>query len=71
MLVQLMEKAPQFVTNERGEKVAVMLEIGEYEKILDELEELDAIREFDAAKASGESPIPFSEALSEVRRTRK
>ncbi len=61
----------QFLTNEKGEKIAVVISIGEYEKILDELEELWAIREYDEAKASGETPIPLEQALEENRRSRK
>ncbi len=61
----------QFLTNEKGEKIAVVISIGEYEKILDELEELWAIREYDEAKVSGETPIPLEQALEENRRSRK
>ena len=57
-------KPPQFVTNERGEKVAVVIPIEEYEKLLEELEDSDAAREFQAAKASGEIPVPFAEAIA-------
>ena len=64
-------KPPQFVVNDRGEKVAVVLSIEEYEKLLDEAEELASIREFDAAKASGETPIPLEQALSEIKRSRR
>jgi len=64
-------KTPQFVINERGEKVAVVISIEQYERLLDELEDLDAIREFEAAKASGETPVPFEEALARIERSRK
>ena len=66
-----MGKERQFVVNERGEKVAVVIGIEEYEKILEELEELDDIRAYDEAKASGETPIPLEQALAEIRRNRK
>lgn len=41
---------PQFVIDPKGEKVAVILTIKEYEKILSELEELEDIRLYDEAK---------------------
>ena len=66
-----MGKERQFVVNERGEKVAGVIGIEEYEKILEELEELDDIRAYDEAKASGETPIPLEQALAEIRRNRK
>lgn len=65
-----MTKAPQFVVNARGEKVAVVMSIEEYERILEELEDLDAIREFEEAKASGEAPVPFEEAVARIERNR-
>jgi hypothetical protein len=37
----------------------VVIRSEEYEKLLDDLEELRAIREYDEAKAAGETPIPF------------
>ncbi len=65
-------KAPtRFLTNEKGERLAVVIEIEEYEKLLEELEDLQDIRAFDEAKASGETPIPLDQALDEIRRNRK
>ncbi len=66
-----MAKPPQFVTDENGVRVAVVLDIEEYEKLLEELEDREAIREYEEAKASGENPIPLEQALAEIRRARK
>jgi PHD/YefM family antitoxin component YafN of YafNO toxin-antitoxin module len=66
-----MGKERQFVVNEHGEKVAVVISIEEYEKILEELEDLDAIKEYEEAKASGETPVPLDEAIARIERTRK
>ena len=66
-----MSKGRQFVVNERGEKIAVVISIEEYEKILEELEDLDAIREYEEAKALGETPVPFDEAIARIERHRK
>ena len=66
-----MGKERQFVVNEHGEKVAVVISIEEYEKILEELEDLEAIREYEEAKASGETPVPFDEAVARIERNRK
>jgi PHD/YefM family antitoxin component YafN of YafNO toxin-antitoxin module len=66
-----MGKERQFVVNERGEKIAVVISIEEYEKILDELEDRDAIRDYEEAKASGEIPVPFDEAIARIERNRK
>jgi hypothetical protein len=55
-------KHERFIVDEQGKRVGVVLDIEHYEKILDELDELDAIRAYDEAKASGEKPVPWSEA---------
>lgn len=66
-----MKEPTQFLTNEKGERIAVVISIEEYEKILEELEELDDIRAYDEAKASGETPVPFDEAIARIERNRK
>ncbi len=53
-----------------GQRKGVLLSVGEYKKILAELEELAAIRAYDMAKASGEKPIPFDHALKQIKRRR-
>jgi len=61
----------KFVKNKKGEKISVVLDIREYERLMEELEELEDIRAYDAAKASGERPIPFEQAAKEIERSRK
>ena len=46
------------------------MDIKHYEKILDELEELDSIRAYDRAKASGDEILPFEKAVKEIERER-
>jgi len=66
-----MKEPTQFLTNKKGEKVAVVIGIEEYEKLLEELEDLEDIRAYDEAIASGETPIPFEQAIAEIKRSRK
>jgi PHD/YefM family antitoxin component YafN of YafNO toxin-antitoxin module len=61
----------RYVVDEKGKRVGVILDAKEYQRILDELEELEAIRAFDAARASGEKPVPFERAIAEIERKRK
>ena len=61
----------RFVVDEKGNKTAVVLSINDYERILEELEELDAIRAFDAAKTSGDDAIPAEQAFAEIEKTRR
>ncbi|MBU1707186.1 hypothetical protein KKG05_06610 [bacterium] len=53
----------RYIVNKKGEQVGVLLDINEYRSILAELEELESIRAFDAAKASKSKAIPFKEAV--------
>jgi hypothetical protein len=64
-------KEPEFLTNAKGERIKVVIDIDEYEKILEELEDLEDLRAVDERKAAGEIPIPFEEAMAEIRRKRK
>lgn len=56
----------RYVIDEKGNRVGVLLDIEDYRKILEELEELDSIRAYDSAKASGDEAIPFEEAVREI-----
>lgn len=57
--------------DEKGNKVSVVLDIDEYRRIITELEELESIRAYDAAKASGDEAIPLDDAIAEIERKRK
>ena len=61
----------QFVVDDSGEKKAVILDIAEYQKLIEEAEELEAIRAYDAAKAAGDEAIPFEQAITEIERDRQ
>jgi hypothetical protein len=58
----------RWLVDENGQRVAVVLDIAEYNQILEELED---IRAFDEAKASGEKPIPIEQAMPGMERHRR
>jgi hypothetical protein len=58
----------KYVTNPRGQKVWVVLDIEDYKKMLADVEELDSIRAYDAAKAAGDEAISFQRATQEIER---
>ena len=64
-------KPTKYVTDRRGQRVGVVLSIEDYKKILVDIEELESIRAYDAAKASGDEAIPFQKAMQEIERSRK
>lgn len=49
----------RYIVNEKGDRVGVILDIANYQHLLEELEELECIRAYDAAKASDDEAIPF------------
>jgi hypothetical protein len=66
-----MKEPTLFLTNEKGERVAVVISIEDYNEIIEALEDLADIRAYDEAKASNETPIPLEQALAEIERNRK
>jgi PHD/YefM family antitoxin component YafN of YafNO toxin-antitoxin module len=56
----------RFIVDENGQRVGVLLDIEDYRQLLEALEELEAIRAYDAAKASGDEAVPLEQALAEI-----
>jgi hypothetical protein len=60
----------QYVTDGEGNRVAVIVALDEYTQLLEAAEELEAIRSYDEAKASGDEAIPFEDAIREIEQRR-
>jgi hypothetical protein len=58
-----MNATVQFLTNEKGRKTAVVLDIGDYEKLMEDLDDLAVI-----AERRGEETIPHTEFKKGLRR---
>jgi hypothetical protein len=67
----MIEIKEQFVVDEQGKRVGVLLDVATYQKVLDALEELECIRLYDEAKASGEELIPLEEAIRQIESRRQ
>ena len=61
----------RYVVDEKGNRTAVLLDMEDYQKLLDELEELESIRAYDTAKASRDETIPFEQAVIEIEKNLK
>ncbi len=61
----------RYVVDGKGKRVAVLLDVSEYQGILEKLEELESIRAYDAAKKSKDKAIPFAQAVNEIEKERK
>lgn len=64
----------QFLINGKGERTAVVLPIGEYEELMECLEDAEALREADevlaATKRGEEDLLPLAEAVREMEAER-
>jgi len=58
--------AAKYVTDDAGTRIGVLISINDYHRILEDEEELESSRAYDAAKASGDEAIPFEQAVKEI-----
>jgi hypothetical protein len=63
-------KQPQFIVDESGNRVGVILDMESYEQLLEAMEDLDDIRAYDEAKAESGESIPLEQALKEIEDSR-
>ncbi len=61
---------PQYITDNSGNKLSVVLAMQEFKEIMDELEELDDIRLYDEAHADDGPSIPVDEAFKIIEANR-
>lgn len=61
----------QFVTDDHGKKLAVILPIKDYNKMVDDLEELEDIKLYDKAKEGKQEFINAEQAFKEIEESRK
>lgn len=61
----------QFITDNHGKKLAVILPINEYNKMVEDLEELEDIKLYDAAKKGKQEFIDAEEAFKEIEKKRE
>jgi hypothetical protein len=57
----------QYVVDEKQQPQAVLVPLAEWERIVEDLDELDDIRAYDEAKAGPQTPIPFDQAVREIQ----
>lgn len=61
----------QFVTDKKGKKVAVLVPLKEYEKMLEELDELACIKMYDKVREESPEYLPIDKAFKEIEKKRK
>ena len=63
--------SPQFMVDKKGNKVAVVLPMKEYKKLLEAKEELEDVIEFDKAFKRKQEFVPFEKAIEEIESSRR
>jgi hypothetical protein len=58
---------PEYIVDEQQRRKAVLLPLAEWDRILEDLEDLDDIRAFDTAKTGSQETIPFDQAVREIQ----
>lgn len=62
----------QYLTDKEGKKVSVVIPVKDFEKMLEELDELDCIKAYDKARSSGKQHFIAADiAFKEIERKRK
>ena len=62
---------PQFITDDTGKKLSVVLPINDFKNLMEELEELEDIKLYEQAKADDGPSIPIDEAFRMIEAKRK
>ena len=64
-MVDLKER---YLVDDRGNRLGVLLDVDQYQQIIEELEELESVRAYDAARTSGDEAILFEQVIAEIER---
>ncbi len=62
---------PQFITDDKGKKISVILSLKEFNAIIEELEELEDIKLYDKGKKDTKPGTPIDEAFNKIEKKRK
>jgi hypothetical protein len=68
---KILTKQPQYITDDSGKKISVVIPIKDFKAILEDLEEFEDIKLYDKAKKSKEPSIPIDEAFKIIESKRK
>ncbi len=66
MELMMIAVTPEYIVDKDSKKKSVILKMDEWERILDEIEELEDIRAYDKVKDIDEKFISFDEAVKDL-----
>jgi hypothetical protein len=61
---------PQYITDQIGNRVSIILPIRDYERMIEELDELEDIRLYDETKSSIQEYLPAEEVFRSIEAKR-
>jgi gamma-glutamylcyclotransferase (GGCT)/AIG2-like uncharacterized protein YtfP len=62
---------PQYITNSKGKKISVVIPVKEFASIIEELEELEDIKLYDAEKKRKQTFVDANIAFKKIETKRK
>lgn len=62
---------PKYIIDETGNKSAVVLSIREYDKLIEELEDMEDIKLYDEGKADKSPSMPIDEVFRAIETKRR
>ena len=63
--------SPKFVTSARGRKEAVVLDLGEYRRLLQKIEDLEDALTLDRAEQTSKDLMPYGQVHARLKRAGK
>jgi hypothetical protein len=67
----MLKHKERYVVDDQGNRISVVLDIADYQELFEESEELESIRAYDAAKASGDQAVLLDQAIAEIESDRE
>jgi hypothetical protein len=61
----------RFLRDAKGKKLGVILSMAEFERLTEASKEMECLRAYDAAKASGETAVPYEQVLRTIEQIQK
>jgi len=60
----------QFIEDNQGKRIAVLMPIDQYNKMMEQLEEIADVRAYDASKSKDDEISPFAQAINDIEKER-
>ena len=62
---------PEYIVDEKANKKAVIIPFSQWQRLMEEIEELEDIRAYDKSKVSSDDIILFEKAVRQIKKKSK